>query len=65
MHLLCLIFGHHRSRKGARRSGEGWKSVCKRCGRPMVRIRRNEWELAEPGQEAPASDRESEAADAS
>jgi hypothetical protein len=44
MHLTCLVLGHHRSRGRAVEDDEfGWRSVCKRCGVPMVRIDFRKW----------------------
>ena len=44
MNLTCLVLGHHRSRGRAVEDHEfGWRSVCERCGVPMVRLDYNNW----------------------
>jgi hypothetical protein len=46
MNPLCLIVGHHRSRSKAVEDNHfGWRSVCERCGAPMVRLRHQTWVL--------------------
>ena len=44
MNLTCLVLGHRRSRGRAVEDDEfGWRSVCKRCDVPMVRLDYNNW----------------------
>jgi len=43
---LCLFSGHHRSIKRAKYDVErGWRSVCRHCDRPMIRIGPQNWRL--------------------
>lgn len=35
--ILCVFGRHMRSRGHARNTPEGWRSRCRRCGRPMLR----------------------------
>lgn len=55
MNLLCLLSGHHRSKRRARLTEEGWCSVCRYCGKRMVRMGPQDWRLA-AADEAPPSD---------
>lgn len=43
--LACLIFGHVRSRQLATFNVDSglYESVCERCERPMIRLRRGNW----------------------
>lgn len=44
MNPTCLLFGHHRSRSKAEHDPTfGWRSVCERCGAPMVRLGYKNW----------------------
>ncbi|QJU59030.1 hypothetical protein HL653_15790 [Sphingomonas sp. AP4-R1] len=43
--LLCRFGIHVRSRKQAKRSEAGWKSVCRGCGRPMLKLKGGDWRV--------------------
>jgi len=44
MNVLCLLTGHHRSKRRLRRDLTfGWRSQCKFCGKPMVRLAPRHW----------------------
>jgi len=43
--VLCRLFGHRRSRRRARRSGNGWRSRCRLCGTPMIRVAKGVWQV--------------------
>jgi hypothetical protein len=44
MNPVCLFLGHHRSRSLAHQDPTfGWRSVCQRCGKPMVRLGHRNW----------------------
>jgi hypothetical protein len=44
MNFICRIIGHRRSARQARRYGDDdWRSVCKTCGTPMVRMGPGKW----------------------
>lgn len=48
MHLLCALSGHHRSLKHIKHDDSyGYRSICKYCRRPMVRIEHGDWRLAD------------------
>jgi hypothetical protein len=40
---FCRFVGHRRSVKLARRSSDGWSSVCTSCGVKMVRVAPKHW----------------------
>ena len=46
LRLLCLFGYHHRSRGAAHDEGARFVSVCKRCGKPMVRTGYHRWTVA-------------------
>ena len=46
--MLCHIFGHRRSRRRAYLEKDHWKSYCKHCGAPMVRVHKGDWKLFTP-----------------
>lgn len=57
MQLVCLIFGHRRSRSRARRREDGsLESVCRRCGVPMIRSDEGDWSMKE-GETAEGQDK--------
>jgi hypothetical protein len=44
MNLLCRLIGHRRSASEARRySNSEWRSVCRNCRLPLIRIGPNHW----------------------
>jgi hypothetical protein len=43
MFLICKLFGHHRSKKHARRHGEKWTSICIFCGAQLMRESNGVW----------------------
>jgi hypothetical protein len=46
MRLICWLRGHHRSVERAQYdSVNGWRSVCRHCERPMVRLGKGDWRL--------------------
>lgn len=46
MRIICMLRGHHRSVKQATYDCvHGWRSVCRHCGVPMVRIEKGRWQL--------------------
>ncbi len=47
MKIFCQLWGHRRSASRARYDYDGarWRSVCKHCSEPMVRIEKGEWLL--------------------
>ena len=53
-HLLCRIRGHRRSVRHARRTHDGWQSICTCCGGKLVRIARSDWIFRR--NEAPAAE---------
>jgi hypothetical protein len=54
MSMMCRILGHRRSAKQAKFNFESqrWESVCVQCRKPMVRIAKREWRLANEVREA-------------
>lgn len=46
--ILCVLIGHRRSRRDAKRNPEtaDYESVCTRCGEALVRIAHNDWRAA-------------------
>jgi len=47
MKIICVLRGHRRSVERAQYdSHNGWRSVCKHCNQPMVRISKGDWRLA-------------------
>ncbi len=54
MKLVCRVFGHHRSAEEARRySDTEWRSVCRHCREPMIRVGPGQW-VPQSEQAAPA-----------
>jgi len=53
MHVICLLFGHHRSLKKVRHHYMGFKSACRWCGTPMLRIEHGQWRPMTSEDEAP------------
>jgi hypothetical protein len=47
MAFMCVLAGHRRSARRAKlnHETEGWESVCKSCGAPMLRIGEGDWRL--------------------
>ena len=44
MHFICRLFGHQRSIRRARRfSDKEWRSSCRLCGTPRVRLGPGKW----------------------
>jgi hypothetical protein len=43
--ILCRLGVHVRSRKNAKRTEAGWKSVCRGCGLPMFRLKGADWRV--------------------
>jgi hypothetical protein len=43
--ILCRAGMHVRSRKNAKRTETGWKSVCRGCGLPMFRLKGADWRV--------------------
>lgn len=44
MKLICRLFGHRRSIAEARRYGDvEWRSVCRHCREPLLRIGPGHW----------------------
>ena len=44
MNFICRLFGHQRSIRRARRySDKEWRSSCRLCGTPMVRLGPGKW----------------------
>lgn len=43
--LLCLLGRHHRSRGRARRTDEGFRSCCRRCGVAMIKTGDGKWRV--------------------
>lgn len=49
MRIVCMMFGHKRSFKKARKDfDKEWRSACRWCGRPMIRRSPKHWELDDP-----------------
>jgi hypothetical protein len=63
--LFCRFGFHVRSRKHAKRTEAGWKSVCWGCGEPMLKLKGRDWRVMlkpEPlSREERAKQREAEA----
>jgi hypothetical protein len=61
MHVVCLLFGHRRSKRKVRHHflGDkylGYKSSCRWCGTPLVRIEHGRWTpVTNPDQPAAAN----------
>jgi len=43
--LLCRLGFHVRSRKNAKRTEAGWKSICRGCGAPMLKLKGGDWRI--------------------
>jgi hypothetical protein len=41
--ILCRLGFHTRSRRQAKRTEAGWKSVCRGCNRPMIKLKGGDW----------------------
>lgn len=41
--ILCMMFGHSRSRRGARFVAGTWRSDCRLCETPLIRLRHGQW----------------------
>lgn len=46
LRIFCRIFGHHRSKRWARPTADGWRSECVLCGANLVRVGRKRWRPA-------------------
>ena len=58
MHVVCLLFGHRRALKKVRHHYMGhrylgYKSSCRWCGVPMIRIEHGQWRPAPSKDNAP------------
>jgi len=63
--ILCRLGFHARSRKNAKKTETGWKSVCRSCGKPMIKLKGGDWRVMlktpEPSRAERAKQREVEA----
>jgi hypothetical protein len=63
--LLCRLGFHARSRRKAKQTEAGWKSVCRGCGQPMIKLKGGDWRVTlkapEPSRAERAKQREAEA----
>jgi hypothetical protein len=57
MSLVCLLFGHRRSKSLGKYDYETGliESVCRRCNVAMVRTRNGHWELGTAAEKEPVS----------
>jgi hypothetical protein len=48
MYLVCELLGHHRSKTDAVPLGGGrWRSICRHCRAPMVRVGPKDWKCVD------------------
>jgi len=63
--ILCRLGFHARSRKQAKKTEAGWKSVCRACDKPMIKLKGGDWRVMlkapEPSRAERAKRREVEA----
>lgn len=56
--ILCRLGFHHRSRKAARQTEAGWRSTCRWCGQPMLKLKGGDWRIAIQAERPSREDRE-------
>ncbi|PZU08180.1 hypothetical protein [Sphingomonas sp.] len=43
--ILCRFGYHIRSKSKAKKTEAGWKSVCRGCGEPMLKLKGGDWQM--------------------
>jgi hypothetical protein len=43
--ILCRLGFHARSRSKAKKTEAGWKSVCRGCEQPMIKLKGGDWRV--------------------
>lgn len=53
--ILCFFLGHRRSIKRVVHRGDEYRSCCRWCKKPMLRVSPGVWELSEPAAQPTAT----------